>query len=398
MSAPTSNKKRVVIITGAAEGIGRSITLRLAKDGFDLGLFDLPRAKDGLEEVVNKVQSEHKTRVVTVFGDVSKEEDVQRLVETVVQELGELYAVHQQMFPTGPLSFDVDTRPVRGRVGGQRAVVEPVFLAAEPIAFNGGQSHIERDAGNNPAIEKVAVASQSDAVRELGFNMFPDAPANANTRVDTSDPTYAALLRQWCFTQSSLPAPKAASSPSVPQTKPALRSPAMIANAGVAINRVLHETPTEELDRLLNINVKGVFFSYKYAAIQLIKQGKGGRIIGAASVASKKGLPEHAVYCATKFAVRGLTQSAALDYGKYGITVNAYAPGAIDTPLLNDLDDYHVNVDGQPKGSWKNSFQSPLGRIGQPEDVAKLVSFLVSDDASYITGQSYLVDGGLHFD
>ncbi|TBU48046.1 acetoin reductase family protein [Dichomitus squalens] len=264
MSAPTSNEKRVVIITGAAEGIGRSIALRLAKDGFDLGLFDLPRAKDRLEEVVNKVQSEHKTRVVTVFGDASKEADVQRLVETVVQELGELYA--------------------------------------------------------------------------------------------------------------------------------------MIANAGVGINRVLHETPTEELDRLLNINVKGVFFSYKYAAIQLIKQGKDGRIIGAASVASKKGLPEHAVYCATKFAVRGLTQSAALDYGKYGITVNAYAPGAIDTPLLNDLDDYHVNVDGQPKGSWKNSFQSPLGRIGQPEDVAKLVSFLVSDDASYITGQSYLVDGGLHFD
>ncbi|EJF59599.1 acetoin reductase family protein [Dichomitus squalens LYAD-421 SS1] len=264
MSALTSNGKRVVIITGAAEGIGRSIALRLAKDGFDLGLFDLPRAKDRLEEVVHEVQSEHKTRVVTMFGDVSKEDDVQRLVETVVQELGELYA--------------------------------------------------------------------------------------------------------------------------------------MIANAGVAINRVLHETPTEELDRLLNINVKGVFFSYKYAAIQLIKQGKGGRIIGAASVASKKGLPEHAVYCATKFAVRGLTQSAALDYGKYGITVNAYAPGAIDTSLLNDLDEYHVNVDGQPKGAWKNSFQSPLGRIGQPEDVAKLVSFLVSDEASYITGQSYLVDGGLHFD
>ncbi|TBU28134.1 hypothetical protein BD311DRAFT_739473 [Dichomitus squalens] len=127
-------------------------------------------------------------------------------------------------FPTGPLSFDVDTRPVRERVGSQRVVVEPVFSAAEPITFNGGQSHIERD-------EKAAVASQSDAVRELGFNMFPDATANTNLRVDTSDPTYAALLRQWCFVQSSLPAPKAASSPSVPQTKPALRSPAVIRTA-----------------------------------------------------------------------------------------------------------------------------------------------------------------------
>ena len=104
-----------------------------------------------------------------------------------------------------------------------------------------------------------------------------------------------------------------------------------------------------------------MFFSYKYAAIQLIKQGKGGRIIGAASIAGKKGtrrvysaevftfirsprcdifpsstfsgFPQHAVYTATKFAVRGMTQCAAIDYGKYGITVNAYAPGAIETAL-----------------------------------------------------------------
>ena len=115
-----------------------------------------------------------------------------------------------------------------------------------------------------------------------------------------------------------------------------------------------HVAPTEELDRLLDINVKGTFFSYKYAAIQLIKQGNGGRIVGAASIASKQGQSDvtyvlrfyanslqsrltgialHSAYCATKFAIRGMTQSAAMDYGKYGITVNAYAPGAIETPL-----------------------------------------------------------------
>ncbi|KAM5541268.1 hypothetical protein V8D89_005197 [Ganoderma adspersum] len=268
MSAPTSEytTKRVAIITGAAEGIGRGIALRLAQDGFDLGLFDLPRAKDRLQDLADTVKKEHGTRVVTVYGDVSKEDDVKGLVETVVQELGGLYA--------------------------------------------------------------------------------------------------------------------------------------MIANAGVAINRVLHETPTEEVDRLLDINVKGVFFSYKYAAIQLIKQGVGGRIVGAASIASKKGYPEHALYCATKFAVRGLTQCAARDYGKYGITVNAYAPGAIDTPLMTDLDEYHAATTGKPKGTLKGAvaMNSALGRLGQPEDVARLVSFLVSNDASFITGQSYLVDGGAHFD
>ena len=115
-----------------------------------------------------------------------------------------------------------------------------------------------------------------------------------------------------------------------------------------------HVAPTEELDRLLDINVKGTFFSYKYAVIQLIKQGNGGRIIGAASIASKQGQSDvtyvprsyahslqprltgialHSAYCATKFAIRGMTQSAAMDYGKYGITVNVYAPGAIETPL-----------------------------------------------------------------
>ena len=95
MSAPTSESttKRVAIITGAAEGIGRGIALRLAQDGFALGLFDLPRANGRLESLADTVKKEHGTRVVTVYGDVSKEEDVKGLVETVVQEFGGLYAV-----------------------------------------------------------------------------------------------------------------------------------------------------------------------------------------------------------------------------------------------------------------------------------------------------------------
>ena len=91
--------KRVVIITGAAEGIGRATATRLAKDGFDLGLFDLPRAHDRLEGLSHSIRTEHDVRVCNVYGDVTVEDDVKRLVDTVVQELGALYGVSPSKFP-----------------------------------------------------------------------------------------------------------------------------------------------------------------------------------------------------------------------------------------------------------------------------------------------------------
>ena len=90
-----STPRRVAIITGAAEGIGRGVALRLAKDGLDLGLFDLPRAQGRLEELATELRKQFNIRVATVYGDVSKEADVERLVGTVVAELGSLYAVSQ---------------------------------------------------------------------------------------------------------------------------------------------------------------------------------------------------------------------------------------------------------------------------------------------------------------
>ena len=93
-----SSTKRVAIVTGAAEGIGRAIATRLAQDGFDLGLFDLPRAHERLSELMETLTKEHDIRVVQVTGDVSREADVQRLVETVVDELGGLYAVCSRTF------------------------------------------------------------------------------------------------------------------------------------------------------------------------------------------------------------------------------------------------------------------------------------------------------------
>ena len=88
-----SSIRRVAVIAGAAQGIGRAIAERLAKDGLDLGLFDLPQSKELMEELANSLRSEFGTKVVTVYGNVAVESDVQALVDTVVQELGELYAV-----------------------------------------------------------------------------------------------------------------------------------------------------------------------------------------------------------------------------------------------------------------------------------------------------------------
>lgn len=101
----------------------------------------------------------------------------------------------------------------------------------------------------------------------------------------------------------------------------------MVANAGICITKPLTETTNEDFGRILSINVNGTFLCYKYAALQMIKQGRGGSILGAASLASKQGWPLLGAYSSSKFAIRGLTQVAAQEFGRYGIRVNAYAPG-----------------------------------------------------------------------
>ncbi|KAJ7220749.1 hypothetical protein GGX14DRAFT_431944 [Mycena pura] len=108
----------------------------------------------------------------------------------------------------------------------------------------------------------------------------------------------------------------------------------MVANAGVGgASQRLTEVSVEEWDRVMGVNARGVFLCYKHAGLQMVKQGRGGRIIGASSITGKKGMVTQVPYSASKFAVRGLTQCAAQEFGPSGITVNAYAPGAINTPM-----------------------------------------------------------------
>ncbi|ETW76659.1 hypothetical protein HETIRDRAFT_106091 [Heterobasidion irregulare TC 32-1] len=166
----------------------------------------------------------------------------------------------------------------------------------------------------------------------------------------------------------------------------------MVANAGICPLSPLVETSSELLDNAMAVNVRGTMLCYKYAAKQMIAQGRGGRIVGASSVAGKRPFLLGSAYVASKFAVRGLTQVAAMELGKHGITVNAYAPGFIKTEMLEDVE---RSMNMEP-GAFVEASISTLAipRLGETEDIAELVSFLVSKKAGYITGQTFSSDGG----
>ncbi|TFK63292.1 acetoin reductase family protein [Pluteus cervinus] len=244
-----STLTRVALVTGAAQGIGRAISLRLAKDGFNVAVSDLPRSRSQLESLTQEIKGKGR-QSTWVLADVTSEPDVKSLVEKVAGDLG---------------SLDV-----------------------------------------------------------------------------------------------------------------------FVANAGVCKAQSFLDTSVDDWENIFKVNGRGAFLSYKYAAQQMVAQGKGGRIIGASSVAGKRGEPFLAAYSASKFAVRGLTQAAALELGQYGITVNAYAPGAIDTPMLEGISSIAGTKDEFYAHEAKNTV---LNRVGHVDDIAGLVSYLASPDASWVTGK-----------
>jgi NAD(P)-dependent dehydrogenase (short-subunit alcohol dehydrogenase family) len=157
-------------------------------------------------------------------------------------------------------------------------------------------------------------------------------------------------------------------------------------NAGVDGEQVpLHDQDIEKASFLFDVNIKGVFYCMKYEIEQMLETG-GGAIVNTSSIFGINGYPGWSLYSATKHAVTGMTKSAALDYAKLGIRVNAVGPGPVETPLL-----------AKGTGGDPHSYAAfvPMGRIGQPEDIADPVVFLLSDEARYITGQTLPVDGGV---
>lgn len=254
----------VAHVTGAARGIGRSIALRLARDGHDVAVSDLAGMADELAAVRKEIEAVG-VRSTDLYGDVSDPESVRSIVQRTAEDLG---------------SLDV-----------------------------------------------------------------------------------------------------------------------FVANAGVAQTKALLDVTPEEYDAVHAVNGRGVFLCYTEAARQMIKQGNGGKIIGASSIAGHKGFGLLGVYSSTKFGVRALTQAAAQEWAEHGITVNAYCPGIVDTQMWVEVDNDLGEINGVGKGESMKAMAAgiTLGRVSTGDDVAAYVSYLAGPDSNYMTGQAALIDGGMLF-
>ncbi len=162
----------------------------------------------------------------------------------------------------------------------------------------------------------------------------------------------------------------------------------MVNNAGMEIHSAFVDVTEEQFDRVLGVDLKGVFFCAQAAAREMIKRKTPGRIINISSIHEDLAMPQNASYCCAKGGVRMLMRTIALELAPYNITVNNIAPGAIHTPI-----DADVEADPEKMKALLNEI--PLHRMGQPEEVGKLALYLASDAAAYVTGSTYVIDGGL---
>jgi glucose 1-dehydrogenase len=162
----------------------------------------------------------------------------------------------------------------------------------------------------------------------------------------------------------------------------------MINNAGMETRTSMLETTERQFDLVLGVDLKSAFFGVQLAARQMIAQGGTGRIINISSIHEDWPMPGNAPYCVAKGGVRMLTRTAGVELAEHGITVVGVAPGAVHTPI----DEVTLS---DPAERARLEAAIPLGRVAEPEEIARLVAFLASDEASYGTATTYVVDGGM---
>jgi glucose 1-dehydrogenase len=162
----------------------------------------------------------------------------------------------------------------------------------------------------------------------------------------------------------------------------------VVNNAGIEKKFAFVDYPFEELQKILAVNLMGPFLVSQAAGRQMIQQGQGGRIINISSVHEDLPMPTNAAYCVSKGGLRMLTRTIAVELAKYNITVNNIGPGAVYTPIDAD-------IEAKPELEKALMAEIPLSRWGKPEEIASLAVFLASDEAAYITGSTYFIDGGM---
>ena len=162
----------------------------------------------------------------------------------------------------------------------------------------------------------------------------------------------------------------------------------MINNAGIETRTSILSTTPDDFDKVLNVNLRGVFFATQYAAKQMIAQGNGGRIINISSVHEDWPMPNNTPYCVSKGGVRMLTRTAGVELAGKGVSIVNVGPGAVATPI-ND------STMKNPELLAKLNSAIPVGRMAKPEEIASVVAFLAGNGASYMTATSVFADGGI---
>jgi glucose 1-dehydrogenase len=162
----------------------------------------------------------------------------------------------------------------------------------------------------------------------------------------------------------------------------------VVNNAGIEKKFAFVDYPVEEMRKILDVNLVGPWLVSQSAARHMIQQGQGGRIINISSVHEDLPMPTNAAYCMSKGGLRMMTRTIAVELAKHKITVNNIGPGAVYTPIDAD-------IEAQPEIEKSLMSEIPLNRWGRPEEIAGLAVYLASDEASYVTGATYFIDGGM---